>query len=62
MRGTIPYKTHVNERNGEILRSLEREVEARETELNSWRERYQAVKRNYDEQLCTLLSAPSLII
>jgi chromosome segregation ATPase len=41
---------------------LEREVEARETELNSWRERYQAVKKNYDEQLCTCHPSPHLII
>ena len=31
---------------------MEREVEARELELNSWRERYQSIKRSYDEQLC----------
>jgi len=31
---------------------MEKEVERREIELNSWRERYQTVKKNYDEQLC----------
>jgi hypothetical protein len=36
----------------EIVRSMEKEVEAREMELNSWRDRYQSVKKSYDEQLC----------
>lgn len=36
----------------EIIRSMEKEVERREIELTSWRDRYQAVKKSYDEQLC----------
>jgi len=35
----------------EIVRSMEKEVEARELELSSWRDRYHSVKRSYDEQL-----------
>ena len=31
---------------------MEKEVEAREMELSSWRDRYQSVKKSYDEQLC----------
>jgi hypothetical protein len=48
----------------EIVRSMEREVEARETELNSWRDRYQSVKKSYDEQLCIFPphQSPSLTI
>jgi hypothetical protein len=38
----------------EIIRSMEKEVERREIELTSWRDRYQAVKKSYDEQLCAL--------
>jgi hypothetical protein len=37
----------------EIIHSMEKEVERREIELTAWRDRYQAVKRSYDEQLCT---------
>ena len=40
----------------EIVRSMEKEVERREMELNSWRDRYQAIKKNYDDQLGTPLS------
>jgi hypothetical protein len=36
----------------EIVKSMEKEVERREIELNSWRDRYQSVKKTYDEQLC----------
>jgi chromosome segregation ATPase len=35
----------------EIVRSMEKEVEARELELSSWRDRYNNVKKSYDEQL-----------
>ena len=35
----------------EIVRSMEKEVEARELELSSWRDRYHSVKKSYDEQL-----------
>jgi peptidoglycan hydrolase CwlO-like protein len=35
----------------EIMRSMEKEVEARELELSSLRDRYNNVKRFYDEQL-----------
>jgi hypothetical protein len=41
----------------EIVHSMEKEVERREIELNSWRDRYQAIKKSYDDQLCT--SPPS---
>jgi DNA repair exonuclease SbcCD ATPase subunit len=46
----------------EIIRSMEKEVERREIELTSWRDRYQAVKKSYDEQLCNLLFAISYIL
>lgn len=35
----------------EIVYSMEKEVERREIELESWRERYLSVKKSYDEQL-----------
>ena len=48
----------------EIVKSMEKEVERREIELTSWRDRYQSVKKSYDEQLCTpppFLSQPPLL-
>jgi hypothetical protein len=45
----------------EIVRSMEKEVERREIELNSWRDRYQAIKKSYDDQLCipsSLIAVP----
>jgi septal ring factor EnvC (AmiA/AmiB activator) len=35
----------------EVVRSMEKEVESRENELSLWRDRYQNVKKSYDEQL-----------
>ena len=48
------YYHHIcssNFRMQEIVRSMEKEVEARELELSSWRDRYNSVKKSYDEQL-----------
>ena len=45
----------------EIVKSMEKEVERREIELTSWRDRYQSVKKSYDEQLCTPPSQPPLL-
>jgi hypothetical protein len=45
------YLSPSDARMQEIVRSMEKEVEARELELSSWRDRYHNVKRSYDEQL-----------
>jgi chromosome segregation ATPase len=52
--GSRYYHSHISPsdaRMQEIVRSMEKEVEARELELSSWRDRYHSVKRSYDEQL-----------
>jgi len=53
MQGTGFFRMSIliSDRMLEIVRSMEKQVEARESELNSWRERYQSVKKSYEEQL-----------
>jgi hypothetical protein len=42
----------------EVMRSMDKEVERREIELEAWRERYVSVKKSYEEQLCTPFPHP----